>query len=242
MKKQTSFRLSGVKHQCFTLIELLVVIAIIAILAAILLPALNSARERGRSISCVNNLKNLGTVTAMYADANDGYAPSVSGKYRSDKPNNNCNWSYALSNAGFLGEGAGTFYCPSSSVTDKNTALSKNSNEQSWSYYTYGLRMNKDNNTGFRIASTPISCADADIGPYSASEFFLFSDSVLANDVSYPGTSVLHPVASSADNYKLAGRHAKRVNLWFADGSARTHEKKELADKYDVKDYQIFEI
>ncbi len=64
----------------FTLIELLVVIAIIAILAAILLPALSKARDKGKSVSCINNLKQISSGYVMYRNDNKGYlAPMWTG-------------------------------------------------------------------------------------------------------------------------------------------------------------------
>ena len=108
----------------FTLIELLVVIAIIAILAAIMLPALQSARERGRQSSCLGNLKQQGSAVQAYINDHDYFPVFAHGRTSPAIYNDAGNMSWKISLASYVGitantqagmrlaVAAGVFLCP----------------------------------------------------------------------------------------------------------------------------------
>jgi prepilin-type N-terminal cleavage/methylation domain-containing protein len=97
------------KHQRtnsgFTLVELLVVISIIAMLLAVLMPALSKVREQARTVVCSTNLKNYGPAVAMYAQDNDGKFPTkrwlfseatVQAGIKTGKCLESCRWHYGV--------------------------------------------------------------------------------------------------------------------------------------------------
>ncbi len=112
------------QSKSFTLIELLVVVAIIAVLVAILLPALNSAREKAKRIACASVLKQWGNVMTMYCNDSNEYYPDESGelfaKYN-DEGNQYfpqiLNFKTAVALSGGYNMNKRMFFCPETDIT-----------------------------------------------------------------------------------------------------------------------------
>ncbi len=130
----------------FTLVELLVVIAIIAILAGLLLPALNAARERAQATVCLGRLKQLGMILAGYDNDSNGYFPAPlmansSSLYGTPTFEEKTSWSHYLAYAYFGGtaNNLNKFICPSLRV---NSAVGYGS--------TYAMFSRNDGGQGTR--------------------------------------------------------------------------------------------
>ena len=197
-----------VKLFSFTLIELLVVIAIIAILAAILLPALNSARERGRSASCLNNFKQLGTATVQYLQDNEEW-------YFLAAMGGGTHWSWGNSTGAltpYLGndkcfilggynEGkTSNFVCPSMPAPENS-----NDSTRSWAL-----------NIHFGLSQSAIKSSQV-IKP---SVTLLFGETEGKAERIYVDYNV-KPTEGPYSTY-LAGRHNNATNLLHCDGHVST--------------------
>ncbi|MBE6378464.1 MAG: prepilin-type N-terminal cleavage/methylation domain-containing protein [Lentisphaerae bacterium] len=236
MKNHSLLR-AEVKPMGFTLIELLVVIAIIAILAAILLPALNSARERGRSASCLSNYKTVSTWNSMYLGENDDQLPPDS--INMAPHGKSVAWlSYLLvpNNTGME-----IVKCPSfvNDYSDRRACITSASTlRKNWEtgYDDWGSAITVYSQMGrnwyLNDSSYGLKLGGKMTRVKKVSGTLLFADTYQSGSSRKTGWHIVAQVYSdNAYNGQLDGRHGGSVNCSYVDGHAESVKTNASADR-----------